>query len=498
MARRLQAKYVMRRGVPLRCLPALCLGFALIAAGGPALAQLDLTSAWVTMSIPRVAGVGQQFSVELRVQGTGITSATITPPGVGATPVTLLQTGSDFVLTLLFNSQAAFDTGFPDGSYRLTLNGGSRTADIVFKRLEVPSPAISAPVPSQLEQPGPIEVAFSACAICNEAGDSVTAALEQGTTSLATATLTATDQLWTPSDGAIPVELAENSEFTASVSFLAGRDTMLTASGNDTFTFRNRFAQSDELTFETGFAPTQGAFCIVSNDTSPATLDPLGECRGFDALEFALIDTSGSYATVAGGVDVDYDLELLADGTLAGDVLADVDGDGVYETSTQLEGKLRGRGDRLRQRIKFQLGDAPPELKLKIQIADAFSLPDGTQSQQQRTRGVLAGVKIKEKLLSEQSLVHEPLGWRFDFTITDDGQIEDASIQLENGRNFPLEGSAGFDASNGRWHVELAGQGDDAGVSAEIRSLGVDEIDGIFGGKLFYEILGQKGQIQLR
>lgn len=488
----------MRRRVSLRCVLALCVGLAISAVAGPAFAQLDLTSASIAMSIPRVAGIGQQFTAELRVQGTDITSATVTPPGVGATPMTLLKVGSDFVLTLTFDSEAAFNAGIPNGTYRLTLNGGSRTADLVFTRLAVPSPAISEPVPTQIQSPGPIEVAFVACPICSEAGDIVAAELEQGSTSLATATLTATDHLWIPSDGAIPIELAENSTFTVRVDFLAARNTPLTASGADPFSFRNRFAQSDEVVFESGFAPTEGAFCIVSNDTSPATLDPLGECRGFDALEFALVDTSGSYATVAGGVDVDYDLELLADGTLAGSVLADVDGDGVQETSTELEGKLRGRGDRLRQKIEFQLGDAPPALKLKVQIADAFSLPDGLQSQTQRTRGVLAGVKIKEKIFSEESLAHEPLGWRFDFTITDDSQIEDASIQLENGRSFPLEGSAGFDATNGRWHVDLAGQGDDAGVSAEIRSLGVSDTDGIFGGKLFYEILGQKGQIQLR
>jgi len=488
----------MRRGVPLRYVPLLLLGLAISAGGGRAFAALDLTTASVSMTIERAAGIGNLHTVELRVQGTEITSATITPPGVGATAMSLPKTGNDFVLLLSFDSEAALNTAIPNGTYRLDLNGGSRTGNIDFARLNVPSPAISAPAPTVILLPGPIEVAFAACSLCTGTEDSVTAKLEQGATSLATATLAATDHLWTPSDGMAPLELAEDSAFTVGVRHFAVRETALTASGNDAFKFRNSFIQSDEVDFATGFAPAQGAFCIVANDTSPATLDPLGECLGFVDLALAIVDTSGSFSTVAGGVDVDYDLQLLPDGKLAGVVMADVDGDAFKETSAPLEGQLRGPADRLRQRIKFRLGDAPPELKLNVLIEDAFSILSGVLSQVQRTRGVLAGARIREEIRSTLPLDDEPLGWRFDFELTDGTRVENASIRLENGRTFPLWGNAYFDPANGRSLVQLAARGADEGVRAEIRSLGVDEVDGIVAGKLFYKILGQKGETPLR
>jgi len=486
----------MLRGIRLRQLPFLLAGLASSVGEGRAFAAaLDLTTASASITIERVGGIGKLHTVELRVQGTGITSATITP--TGATAMTLTKTGDDFVSTLSFDSEALLNTAIPNGAYRLDLNGGGRTVDIGFTRLSVPSPAISNPNPLLIQPPGPIEVAFAACSLCTGTADSVTAKLEQGPSSLATAELSSTDISWTPSDGMGPLELAEGSAFTVRISHSAVRESVLTASGSDAFTFRNGLAQSDAVVFETGFAPPEGAFCIVANETSPATLDPLGECLDLVDLELAIADPGGSFSIVAGGMDVDYEFQVRPGGKLSGVVTADLEGDAFKETSTLLEGRIRGEAHRLRQRVKFRLENAPPELKLKVHIEDLFSIPTGILSRVQLTRGVLAGAKLREEIRSTLPLAYAPLGWRLDFELTDSTPIQNASIQLENGRTFALRGEVFFDLATDRSLVELASRGADAGVRASIRSLAVDDTDGITAGKLAYRILGQTGSTPL-
>ena len=67
------------------------------------------------------------------------------------------------------------------------------TATIAYQRPLVLSPAISKPDANETVPPGPVEVRFTACDVCNQAGDSVTGLLEQGATDLAMNTLLSTD-----------------------------------------------------------------------------------------------------------------------------------------------------------------------------------------------------------------------------------------------------------------------------------------------------------------
>lgn len=482
------------------CLPPLLPLLALLAvalAPGRVSAQaIDLVEVRALVTIEREAGEGVVHHVELRVIGTGITSASVTPPS--GTAISLPKVGDDFVGELDFGSQIILDGAIPNGSYTLTLNGGTRTASIVYARPAVPSPAISAPDPNVVQVPGPTEVRFTRCSVCTESGDSVSAELLEGTTSLASATLTAADATWIPSDVGGPISLGEDSLFSARIVHETVRtSTLTTNTGGDSFTFSNTFTHSDEIVFATGFAVPVGDFCIVLNETTPASLDPLGECLQRADLELALVDPSGTIATTVGGLDVAYTLALAASGRISGLAQADLDDDGSLETSAELKGSLRGSARRLQQSLGFRLASVPLAAKLNVRVRDQISIPDALLSRLQRARGAVGATRIREDVPAVTVLPHDVLGWRLDFELDGTSRVQNASILLSSGRSVLLQGTSRFNLELGHANIRLASGGADRGVTVEVRRFRLDETGNVLRAELGYTILGQRGHVSL-
>ncbi len=459
---------------------------------GAASAQ-NLEAVFSTLTIHREEDVGFEFIEEVRVTGTGITSATITP--AGGTAILLEPNGADFVHRKEATVESELDLlGENDEAFTLTLNGGARTATIEYARPAIPSPGVSEPEPDAVLLPGPVEVRFTACPICT-APDGVVAELEEGSSVIATENLRSVDDEWTPPDAGDPdldLELDEDSSFTARVTHRASAS--VTLPGADPFTVTSTLIHSDEVSFTTGLSAPQGSFCIVANETDPPTLDPDGTCIGLVAVDLGIIDLDETLSTTVGGVDVELEPLVRASGRLTGIARADLDGDGSMETVTQLQGNMFGTAQRLHRRMVFRLVDRTRQDRLGVRIRDVLSISDGLVTHIERARGKLDGAKVNEEVQTLGPLLEETLGWRLDFELVGGGRVQGASLRLENGRVIRLRGTVHFNADRDLTMMNLASTGADRGVFVWIRRMVVDDTTTtITSGDLSYRILGQRG-----
>jgi hypothetical protein len=153
----------------------LLLLFAFLCAAGPAMAAADLESVTVGISTVREAGAVKRVVARIEVTGERIVSAAITPPGA-TTAVPLTAAAGGFFLEQSFATEAELAAAFPEGTAVLTLNG-TQDVEIEVVRVPVTSPAITVPIDADILEPGPVEVEFARCSICDQEGDSTTGLL---------------------------------------------------------------------------------------------------------------------------------------------------------------------------------------------------------------------------------------------------------------------------------------------------------------------------------
>lgn len=192
------------------CAAAVALWLAL-AAGAPADAAADLTRVTFSVATVHVDNTVETVTARFEVAGERITRATLKPP-LG-TAVELVAAGDLFVLEAEFASETELARSFPDGEYLLTLNGTSEYP-LVLVRAPVLSPALSAPLPAEVLVPGPVEVEFTRCSICDEELDSTKGVLLVEQTKLVDAMTASTlgsvavaDAKKFPEDGSFDVEI---------------------------------------------------------------------------------------------------------------------------------------------------------------------------------------------------------------------------------------------------------------------------------------------------
>jgi len=470
---------------------------ALFAAGAvaePALAVADVTDVSVTVTIAESTGAQDDVSAEIRVKGTDLNDALISIPGFPQ-QVPLDPVGDDFVLGISFANEAELNSLLPAGNYGLSVDGGAVLATIAYDaRPAVPSPSIDQPGGGDVIPPGPVEVLFTACSICSLTDDSVEALLEEGVTEVASETLTENDDAWIPPDGiGGDLQLGESSQFTATITHTAVRAKNVSTTGDDTtFDFTANFVRSDTVSFETGFGPPTGDFCLVVND-----LTPPAECAALNDPLLGILDSSGLVSTSVGGHAVDYDITVGAKGDITGAAMADLDDDTIKETVGAVRGKLGGKAGLARQKLSFPLESPGLGAKLKVGVSDELSIPADTLARVQKASGSLGGVKLSEETLDDQTpLPVAPQGWRLDFTLGAGGVLESGLLTLEGGRSFELQGSHKFKLASDLSSLKL--QTADKGIRVQLKNVGLDDsTQAVSGGDLSYKILGQSGRVSL-
>jgi hypothetical protein len=468
-----------------------------LSAAAPALAQPDVTAVSFTAQIEGSQGTSPDVSAEIRVQGTEINtgSGTITFPGDLVFP--LSDDGGDLVATFVFANEALLDSSFGPGTYALSLNNGTVTADIVYEaRPNVPSPDISSPGAGEVIAPGPVEVLFTACNVCNLTNDTVEARLEDGAEAeLASESLTDTDTSWIPDDGMdVDLELGEGGDFVAIITPTAVREKNVAANDDDGgFPFSSIFINSDSVAFETGFETPTGDFCLVANLESPPA-----ECGLLDDVMFSIFDTTGMISTEVMGLSVDYSVEVDSRGKITGEALADLDDDTTAETMGPVKGTLKGKAGEAKQKVSMKLQNDGLAAKLKLSVKETLSGVLDTRVGTQKASGKIGDVKVKEEVPTDASpLPIPPQGWRLDFVLDGSDTVESATLTLEEGRSFPLEGTNKFNLKKNLSSLSL--QTEDKGIKIKIKKLGLEAeaTPKITMGDLNYRILGQKGKTSL-
>jgi hypothetical protein len=313
-------------------------------------------------------------------------------------------------------------------------------------------------------------------------------------------TLMSTDETWTPKDGLDVIELAPESQFTATITSTAVRQTntpFITPPAGDSdgfFLFTSTFTQSDAVTFETGFDAPAGAFCIVVNNPAP----PPG-CAALSDDMLGVLDTSGLYMTSVAGHAVTYDIDLGNKGGITGTAMADLNDDTVNETFGDVRGKLRGKQGVSKQKLSFPLENEALDAKLKVKVQEELSIPGDSQTGEQKTTGKLGGVKIKEETPLNQTPLPVPAqGWQLDFTLGTNGVLQSgATLTLEpSGRSFPLVGTNKFKFATNVSNLKL--ETADKGIRIRFKKLGLDDTTlAVTGGDMSYKILGQSGRTTL-
>ena len=469
----------------------------------PVLGQIDLAEVELSVAIRRVndAGTTSQVTILARlvVRGSGITAATITPPG--GVPLSLVGgTTGELVREQSFTDESVFAAALPDGDYLLDLNGGEATAALAYARPAVPSPAISSPSQGSVVPAGPVEIRFEPCAICVQSGDSTVATLEQGGTPLASESLPSTVAAWTPSDATGLLALPPSSSFTARVTHTASRSFALAADPPDPFAFGIVLSDADEIVFSTGFLAPEAAVCIVVNDRD--LLDPEKPCVVHEDPNDAIFDTSaGGLETTAAGVRILYGFSASPRGRLSGIADLDLDQDGSFETHVPVVGRLSGRGGQLRQSLRIGVASSPPapEAKLKLKIRERTDTATLVRTRVQTARGRLLGARVRETTSTTEEVEEAPRGWRLDFQISGaQGEISDARLTLSDGRTVTLSGRHRFLIDVNRTNARLKSGGADRGAQIEIDTLALDATGSVVRGELRYRAFGQRGTIRFR
>jgi hypothetical protein len=488
-------------GLPLRR-SFLLLSVAASGAAGPAFAAPDVTDVTLTVSIARSTIGLDQVRAELRVEGTDLNNGTITLPSNPTIQVPFSQDGADLVIEDTFANEAALNASLTNGTYVLRINNGTAQANLSYSRPSVPNPAISQPE-STVILPGPLEVLFTRCSVCNLIGDTVEAVLEDDMAAVIDEeTLSSISESWIPEDGmGGDLSLPEGAAFVVRVTHSAVRQDNESVAGDDDdgqLLFTHVFVQSDEVDFETGFNPPSGHFCLAANYPTP----PAGCATLADPL-LQLFDPTGTMvATQVDGHDVDYTIDVGPGGQLSGSASADLDDNGSNETGpAPIKGKLGGGGGEADSKLSFSLENEMLAAKLKVSVTDALSIPGDVQDRVQRASGAVNGVKIKEETSSSDSpLPDPPLGWLLEYDLALDGQVSNAMLTLEGGRAFPLSGANKFNFSSNESSLKLSS--DPKGLSITLKKLGLDDAANpdpllITGGALGYKALGQSGRATL-
>jgi hypothetical protein len=465
----------------------------------PAAGAVDIDQVILEVRIVRSSLVSDEFSAELRVTGDNLNTGTITLPAAPGIQLALTKDGDDLVLEDDFATELDLNTAISDGSYVLRVNNDSVRATLTYVRPLVPSPAISYPDAGDVVPPGTIDVEFTNCAVCNQVGDSVEAELEDDVGApLADETLTSTSEDWIPPDGiGGDYDLPEDSDFVVRVTHSALRqDNFIPNPPDDDglLLFSNRFVQSDEVDFSTGFDAPIGDFCLSANHPAP----PAG-CTVLTDPALQLIDLTGSYTTWVDGHDVDYSVDVSASGSLSGSASADLDDNLSNETGpAPIKGKLSGSDGDSRSKLSFSLqGDAPPA-KVKVSMSDEFSILGNTSSMLQKASGSINGIKFKEETSASGPLGFPPLGWVIEFELDAGGEVQNAMLTLEGGRMFALTGSNKFKFASDESSFKL--QSDPKGIKIQLKKLilddSVDPMD-VTAGDLSSSMLGQRARTSL-
>jgi hypothetical protein len=471
-----------------------------LAAAAPARAgaALDIEEATLTITLERTTEGPDVFRAEFRVIGDGLNNGTLAVPSQPAVHGVLTKVGNDLVGTRVFTTEAELNAVITNGNYVLRVNNASAQATIPFTRPVVPNPAISHP-PNGVVPPGPIEVEFTRCSVCNLVGDSVVAVLENGVGTVLDESVDLDDdsESWVPQEMGSDRVLPEASAFVVRVTHTAVRQDNITVNTDDdnNLLFSGAVVHSDEVGFETGFNPPSGAFCLAANFPAP----PLGcHALGDDAL--ALFDTGGAFSIQVDGHDVDVSVDpVAANGQLTGTANADLDDAGGNETMGAIKGKLSGRGGEAKQKLSFPLVNEGLLAKLKVSLSDVLSIPTDTRERVLKSSGAIGDVRVRELVESTDTpLPTAPRGWLLQYTLNPDSTVSSALLTLEGGRTFPLTANNRFNFSTNQSNVKLTS--DPKGISINLKKLGLDDAMNpmdITGGSLSYKALGQSGKAVL-
>jgi hypothetical protein len=473
-------------------------------------AALTLTSVAVDVKIQGTNGSDTGFEVTATVIGTEIQAVTITPTTGPAITIPSCTGGTTCTVTGAMN-KTTFDQVFPangqDFKIDLTQVGGTGTITdtVPFKLIVVPSPAISAPVDGSTVDPGPLEVKFTACgSSCILASQGL---LLKGATELEEKLdLPASSTSWTP-----VTALDGNSSFSVRITHATG-GTLTPApsaegpAGPDPYVFTQSVTHSDQVAFSTGFAAPVGSFCIIVNDDPADALVPTG-CTVVDEPAAGILDTSGSCTTSAAGIPVQYGFQLAASGNLSGIADADIDGDGSFETHTDLSGKLKGKDGLLRQKLRARFDAPGSETRFQLRIQEEADLAQGATAPplawlvEQTTRGKAAGAKLSESTTTVRTLPCAGstalTGWKLSFSLTGTDGPTSGTLQLANDVSVALRAKESFDSGSNQSDLKLESEGAERGVRIRVKRLEIDATNRIAAGAVRFRAFGQSGSLIL-
>jgi hypothetical protein len=455
----------------------------------------DIDQVSMNIRIERTTLGSDSYTVEIRVEGTDLNNGTIRVPSSPGTPVNFSKDGDDLLIEDSFASEAALLAVLTEGDYILRVNNDTIEGTFEFDPPAVPTPAISQPSGGEVVLPGPIEVLFTACPVCNFAGDSVEAELrDEALALLDEETLTSVSTSWTPQDMGSDLLLPPNSAFVAKVTHTAlDGDNFDPNDADDFAVFTGAVISSDEVDFETGFNAPSGHFCLAANHPAP----PAG-CETITDPLLQVLDPSGAVMTSVAGLPVNYNVTVGAGGELTGTATADLDDNGSQETGpVPIKGKLSGSEGEAGSKLSFSLANAGLDAKLKVSVTDELTIPGDQIDRLQRGSGAVGDTKIKEDVANTDSLPFEPLGWVIEFDLAS-GVLSNAELTLEGGRNFPLVGTNKFNFATNQSSMKLSTE--QKGASVSFKGLELDDTSdpfGIVGGNCSYRVLGQSGRLEL-
>ena len=120
----------------------------------------------------------------------------------------------------------------------------------------------------------------------------------------------------------------------------------------------------------------------------------------------------------------------------------------------------------------------------------------------QKASGKIGDVKIKQETPGNGPLPVAPQGWRVNFTVEADGQVQNGLLTLDGGRTFVLEGTHKFNFASGLSNLKLQTAPDaiDKGIKLQLKQVELDDgvvPTAVVGGDLSFKILGQSGKASL-
>jgi len=245
---------------------------------------------------------------------------------------------------------------------------------------------------------------------------------------------------------------------------------------------------SNEVPFSVTVFPPPDPDSVVVH-VSEGSANPL-----LDASEGRLMDIAGLGLVYVSSMD--------PRGRIEGSGVADLSGDGAFETAFGISGRVRGKDTEIDRKLTLRIrsGLGVEKTNLTALLRRRIDSWYGNDEEDVRLRGKWDGDPMEKQLVNAGAVDPESMAWRVTFRIDEQAESNRkpvvGSVLYGKGKSIPLAGSARYSETTGAWSVRLKSSGDLRGVKMRFRDLVLAGVEPE-SGTLAYKAFGQKGRMEL-